>query len=365
MGDTRPTSRRILVVGSIPHPVGGVTNATWRLLHALAGRGHGCELLDLHPADTKYALPSGVRTYTLPSVVRWTYPVTLLPWLAFGGWDLVHYNFSSLRRLRHFGASLTRTVHRDRRHVLTLHHGDQSSLYRRLDPISAAIVRRALRSFDGVTALSPLQYEFFRTEVGLDEQRVRLTRGYVPPPWVDDPAGGTRFAELDGRASHLLVISGSPTAVYGYEHAFDLIERWGDALDLHLTLCLYGSARSPDYERGLLTRANRSQRISTFRDLDFPDFVALLRKADVFLRPSYTDSTCITVRDCVAMGVPVVASDCVERPEGTVVFPVGQQDGFEEAVRTVLSRPRKPGDPLAGSNGDGEDIVSIIEQLGS
>lgn len=336
--DESPQS--ILVVGSIPHPIGGVTNATWRLLHALGERGHRLELLDMHPGPDKYTLPPGTKVHNLSRVRRLAYPVGLLPWLAFGGWDVVHFNFSSIATLRYFGASLTRSVRPGRRNVLTLHHGDQRAEYQKMHPMLRGFVRRGLARFDTITALSPLQESFFRDTVGLGVGQVRLTPGYVPPPAMDFQTAGpdARFASLRQIDGTLLVTSGYPTKIYGYEHAFELVERHGEDYDLHLAVCLYGTPDSPTYDRTIRDRVRSHPRMTLLEFLDYPAFAELLDLSDLYLRPSYTDSTCITIRDCVANGLPVVASDCVERPTGSVLFETGNQEAFEAATLDALGR---------------------------
>ena len=43
-------------------------------------------------------------------------------------------------------------------------------------------------------------------------------------------------------------------------------------------------------------------------------FIPVLRLTDVLLKPTNTDGDAISVREALYLGVPVVASDVVERP---------------------------------------------------
>jgi glycosyltransferase involved in cell wall biosynthesis len=49
-------------------------------------------------------------------------------------------------------------------------------------------------------------------------------------------------------------------------------------------------------------------------------FVKLIEKTAIVLRPTNTDGDALTVREALILGKPVVASDVVERPEGTILF---------------------------------------------
>jgi glycosyltransferase involved in cell wall biosynthesis len=65
-------------------------------------------------------------------------------------------------------------------------------------------------------------------------------------------------------------------------------------------------------------------------------FYPILRFADIFLRPTNTDGDAISVREALYLGVPVVASDVVERPHETLIFKNRNIDDLEEKVRTVI-----------------------------
>jgi len=46
----------------------------------------------------------------------------------------------------------------------------------------------------------------------------------------------------------------------------------------------------------------------------------IIRKCNLFLRPTNTDGDSISIREALSYKVPVIASDAVERPEGTIIF---------------------------------------------
>lgn len=49
-------------------------------------------------------------------------------------------------------------------------------------------------------------------------------------------------------------------------------------------------------------------------------FVKLIEKTDIVLRPTNTDGDALTVREAIYLGKPVVASDVIDRPAGTILF---------------------------------------------
>lgn len=67
----------------------------------------------------------------------------------------------------------------------------------------------------------------------------------------------------------------------------------------------------------------------------------LLKKADLFLRPTVTDSDGISVREAAHFGIPVVASDACVRPPEVLLFKAGDVDDCLKKVLSVLSRYEK------------------------
>ena len=49
-------------------------------------------------------------------------------------------------------------------------------------------------------------------------------------------------------------------------------------------------------------------------------FVKLMEKTDCVVRATNTDGDSITIRESLYFRVPIIASDCIERPEGTILF---------------------------------------------
>ena len=67
----------------------------------------------------------------------------------------------------------------------------------------------------------------------------------------------------------------------------------------------------------------------------------LIGKSDVFVRPSLKDGDAVSVREAMALNVPVVASDAGHRPKGVIIFPAGNLREFTIAVEKELQSLRK------------------------
>ena len=71
----------------------------------------------------------------------------------------------------------------------------------------------------------------------------------------------------------------------------------------------------------------------------------LLRAADVVIRSTFLDGDAITVREALAFGVPVVASDTSFRPKDVVLFRKGDSRDLLTKLEQVLAAPRPRAEP--------------------
>jgi glycosyltransferase involved in cell wall biosynthesis len=70
---------------------------------------------------------------------------------------------------------------------------------------------------------------------------------------------------------------------------------------------------------------------------DRPALLATLKALDVFVRPTYFDGDASSVREALALGVRVVASDTDFRPKGVLCFPPGDADALAQAIEIALA----------------------------
>jgi glycosyltransferase involved in cell wall biosynthesis len=69
--------------------------------------------------------------------------------------------------------------------------------------------------------------------------------------------------------------------------------------------------------------------------------VSLWKISDVVIRATNTDGNSLTVMEALSIHVPVVASDCCERPIGTVLFENRNVDDLCDKVLAILSSPHE------------------------
>lgn len=68
----------------------------------------------------------------------------------------------------------------------------------------------------------------------------------------------------------------------------------------------------------------------------FPS-VAMYRETDLFVRPTATDGDSVSIRECLYLGVPVLASDAVTRPPGCELFASRDQTELNAMAGAMLA----------------------------
>lgn len=67
------------------------------------------------------------------------------------------------------------------------------------------------------------------------------------------------------------------------------------------------------------------------------DFLSLIDRSDIVLRPTVTDGDALTIREALFFGKPVIASDVVARPAGTITYRSEDTDDLYGAIKKVAS----------------------------
>lgn len=132
-----------------------------------------------------------------------------------------------------------------------------------------------------------------------------------------------------------------------------------DGVDLYgIDMCLY-SMRSLIYEHQIsvslifvvasLTRCEdlfeKYQRlISEWKLDDYVilvnaelSFVKLIECSDIVVRPTNTDGDALTIREALYLNKRIIASDVVQRPDGTTIFSTRNNEAFTKSIISTLS----------------------------
>jgi glycosyltransferase involved in cell wall biosynthesis len=288
---------------------------------------------------------------------QWTLASKLAERHAQRPYDLVYqFSQSEMGPVRRLRKRLPRLVVHPSTHAAgeLAWHKREDALARRCEPTyrrllvramltgRAFVQRRELPKADRVLGVSRRFSEHLATDYRIPPDRL----GFVPNP-ID--LERFRPEERPVLADPLTLVFVSRISVRkGVELVVDLSHRLADLEGQVRIVILGGPTMWSDY-RPLLDDLN--PRIAEYHGhRRGPEFLKLYQRAAAVLQPSQYEPFALTVGEALASGTPVVASDEVGAIDGVdsrvcAVFPHGDLDAFEAAVRDVLARVRedKPG----------------------
>jgi glycogen synthase len=101
--------------------------------------------------------------------------------------------------------------------------------------------------------------------------------------------------------------------------------------------------------RPLIDELGLARRAVCLGEVSHERCLAFLSAADVVVRSTFVDGDAITVREALAFGVPVVASDTDFRPDGVTLFRKGDVSDLVSKLDHVLATPREGSSSPPGS----------------
>ena len=317
---------KVLLIGSCPPPLGGVSVFLKRYRQKLEAEGHTVDVIDPH-------------RLTKPALYR-----ELLR--ACGrGYDLLSLNFPSfhimmLLLLRGRAAKVEVWDHNWR-------------VLEGWNPLRRSLYELFLRRARSLILVAPHVADYYRRH-GVEPPPTTVVRhAFLPPPAAEEAAVvGTYPADVleFARTRRPLVVA----------NAFRLVLEGG--VDLYgLDMCVrLAAALKEEYPRAGLLFAlaevgDEDYYARVRREIDARglgenflfmtgqrELWPLLGRADLMVRPTSADGYAVSVAEALHLGCPVVASDVSERPPGASLFAARDDEDFLTKCRAALAarRPR-------------------------
>lgn len=348
---TAPARLAVIQIGAWPPPIGGVAMYVRRLSLLLRDRGWRVTVIDV--SGEPKAFPPGIDGTVLEGP-RARQAIGIAWRLARTPRDaLVHIHVSAFNSIR-FLLPLLPALFRLRQVILSIYDGRFTDWSKQLAPRRRESLRRTLAAADLVVVVSEEQREAVVDHVRVPRERVRL----VPPFLLEREVAPAALPDLPPGDAPLALVSGIGEPLYWWEGLLDAVERLGPRLRWALTAY---TAFDPGYFDEVERRAAKLPNVALLRNLETPQFQSLLARCDLFVRPTLVDGDSVTLREALAAGKPVVASDAVRRPDGVTLFRSQDVDDLVRAVAEAADHGsvRKPGAAADFS----EEILSVYAEV--
>lgn len=350
---------RIAIVGALPTPYGGVSIHLKRQLPYLDKHGI--------PYTFYNTGPSTIQRHNVVNAGRARWIAAKL--FTFEE-DVIHFHNSRQFLLMVATWILTR---RNKRVVWTFHDEFMLNWYERAGRLSRASLACALKRLTHAVCVNP------RIRDWLVEAGVPVANTTIAPAFIGPTDEETSPDNLSSQMSDFLT---GHTPIIGSHGWFGMYINGKDVYSLEMIAAMISRVRKEKPSVGCYTvisgtaDAEFRQRIMTLRRdsglencwliIETPfSAAALYARTDVFVRPSLTDGDSVSVRECLSLGVPVIASDAVWRPQRCVLFPSGDQQAFNDAVLKMLGgRPTADsGDSISDIPDYGMTAVNLYHQI--
>jgi glycosyltransferase involved in cell wall biosynthesis len=281
--------------------------------------------------------------------------------------DVIHFQFN--KHLALAMASQVLKLRRGKEYLITVHSERPTRLFFE----KGALFRRSMRGyFRGAKHLICVNQniaDFMTETLNISPEKTSLIPAFLPPTEAELAEGQipdevVRFIESKDKVIGThgwfgYFVDGNH--VYGFEHIARLAREIADSgKNIGIYTVISGCYETAHREKIIRLQQELSDH---WLIVESPfSCAALYQKTDLFLRPTLTDGDSVSIRECLSLGVPVLASDAVERPPTCHTFPTQNYQQFAAEFWRLLDDPeqeRSNPDPMNFE----DDLLRLFENL--
>ena len=322
-GKNQKKQKRVLLIGPAPQNIGGISMHLRRLMSTIEKL---CAIDFIDEGRKRYEGYFNMRSLNIFKYLKKVFKA-----------DVVHIN-SGAFILRLMNVIVCRVLLR-KYTVVTIHRDPTIEKHTKL-------TRFFLSRCNVVIAVNKNGYELLKTDRKCEYY---LLPAFLPPVMDQEPALDQEINEWINKARNtsnsVLMVSNASALVfhnnedvYGIDMSLEAMKKLKDnGLNCFLIFVII-QCDFPD----VLNKYKKFIADNQLQDCVWLlerscSFVRLMSESDIVLRTTNTDGDSITVRESLALGVPIIASDVVERPEGTVLFKTRDVDDLVKTITETVS----------------------------
>ena len=314
----------VAVWGRIPPPIGGMAVHLRRLLPYLSDADISVQMYSVGRITPEHSQVRQVSDH------RFSWYLGLL----FGSSEPIHYVFSD-DTLARFASSLLVLL---RRVKVILRIGGESLT---VAISSTNYLERFMISFAirHASVIVGVNDTICKQALSLGAKRVLHVPGFIPE--VSHDVLPSEVAEFIDKSNYPVLLSSGeihdPVVddLYGAYLLLDLLECLPNVCVVFFAYTITLGIDHQDRLAAEILKRGLQERYLLFRSE--ADLMPAMLRCDIMVRPTYSDGDSNSIREALHLGLPVIASDCVNRPEGVIMFPSGNLEAMKETVEMVMS----------------------------
>ena len=313
---------RILLIGPLPPPIGGVSIHIKRLSSLIADEFDIDYIDESHSIKDEYF---NLRTFRLSHYLKKVIKADIL------------YIHSGKRRLVIFHIIVGRFFFK--KIIITVHGFPESSnkMQKLADSFFYSQANR-------IIAVNPVILENLKMPL----HKAIVKYAFLPPAMdvePDLPEHLSSWLKMMKKKRQIVISANAyqlkyfnSQDLYGLDMCIETATR---LIKKGLNVCFVYNVSSLEKNRDLFENYQKIIAEGGFADRflllnEELSFVRLITYSDIILRPTNTDGDALTIREALYLGKPVIASDVISRPEETILFRNRDNDDLEKKIEETI-----------------------------
>jgi len=329
-------NKKIVIFGVVPPPLGGVSVHINRVSHKLKTQKNKTYYVKTEFRGRKFLLP-------LYLIKNFIYLFLIKP-------DIVFYHSLCLPNslwevrflvlIKKFFNYKVALIEHNCRHIYKRAKKEIATFNNTLEQVDQFIFigKTSYESYIDNQLYIPKNYSIESAFLPPDKsQEIKIVKTY---PKDLDQFIKTHRPLIAANASHLSLFNGKD--LYGFDkciEALDQLKKEYTNIGLILALAAVNNEKYFKKLQKLINDFGVNNNIyfmSNQREL-WP----LLKKVDLFVRPTLSDTDGISIHESILLKIPVVASNVCRRPKKAVIFDINKPDDFVDKISKTLNSTMK------------------------
>jgi glycosyltransferase involved in cell wall biosynthesis len=323
-----PKKSKVLLVGPVPPPLGGVSVHVKRLYEILKKEGYEVDIFFISRKHKSVFLSS----------------IKLIKLIYLNNYDIIHIHgyYRAFILVIFFGRYIKKYC------LLFTAHNPR--LFENKTKLNQIIIKYFIKNLDCLIAVASHILENYKKNKVKLPGRYLVQNAFLPPPLEEEDK---IFHNYD-HATKKFILTHKPliisnawkiifyknTDLYGLDLCVELTSRLKKNFPkIGLLFALANKHVNADYVNYLY---NRFKELGIEENFHFmtgqKELWPLFIKADLSIRPTATDGDALSIREALYLNCPVVASNVVKRPKGTVLFKYRDIDDLYCRVSDILDK---------------------------
>jgi len=339
---------KVLLIGPFPPPHGGVATTVVDLRDALARTAEAVQVLDI--GDSR----SLRREKCIPVYGMLDFLAKLLMFVSCGYIIHLETNGHNVKSwLSAFVCSVAGLFNR-RRTVIAFGSGDLPSYLGRLSGWRALMVKTAVVAAGAIICRNAeMEGAIRRVWRGA---RIYIVPGFMGIDLENLPPLPPHIQHFYATHAPVIGIAATLAPEYGLEDALWALKEVQRTLSEVGLICIGVGKEAEE----LVRRYGIAQdHILLLGSLDRPVALSVMERLNVFVRPTAFDGDSVSVREALALGVPVIATNTGNRPKKVILFEKGDKASFAAKILAVLQSPKHE-ENLQASSGARENLEQMM-----